>query len=89
MTVSVIGQFKRGKSAVINRILQREIMPVGIVPVTAVVTMIDYGEEPRAYVHFANGMVKDTPFEELSAYVNAVSDTHLDVYKRQGLQSQL
>ena len=38
-------------------------MPVGIVPVTAVVTMIDYGEEPRAYVHFANGMVKDTPLK--------------------------
>ena len=81
MTVSVIGQFKRGKSAVINRILQREIMPVGIVPVTAVVTMIDYGEEPRAYVHFANGMVKDTPFEELSAYVNEQEnrDNHLKV----------
>ena len=45
ITVSVIGQFKRGKSALVNRILEREIMPVGIVPVTAVVTTVDYGDE--------------------------------------------
>ncbi len=56
-------------------------MPVGIVPVTAVVTMIDYGEEPRAYVHFANGDGKGHPFEELSAYVNEQEnrDNHLKV----------
>ena len=81
MTVSVIGQFKRGKSAVINRILERQIMPVGIVPVTAVVTMIDYGEEEKAFVHFANGMVQETPFDGLSAYVNEQEnkDNHLKV----------
>lgn len=32
MTVSVIGQFKRGKSALVNGILGRDILPVGIVP---------------------------------------------------------
>ena len=57
VTVSVIGQFKRGKSALVNGILQRQILPMGIVPVTAVVTTIDYGED-SAEVHFSNGKIE-------------------------------
>ena len=45
VTISVIGQFKRGKSTLVNAILQDEILPVGIVPVTAAVTEIRYGEK--------------------------------------------
>lgn len=69
MTVSVIGQFKRGKSALVNEILGHTILPVGIIPVTAVVTTVDYGQK-NATVNFNNGMVKEVAFEDLSAYVN-------------------
>ena len=44
ITVSVIGQFKRGKSTLSNAILGGEIMPVGIVPITSAVTKVVYGE---------------------------------------------
>lgn len=82
MTVSVIGQFKRGKSALTNGILGDKILPVGIVPVTAVVTTIEYGEKGAA-VHFANGVVKETAFEDIHTYVNEQenSDNHLGVTK--------
>ena len=82
MTVSVIGQFKRGKSALVNGILGRDILPVGIVPVTAVVTTVDYGDEEAA-VHFANGKVEKVAFEEISAFVNEQEnrDNHLNVTK--------
>ena len=59
VTVSVIGQFKRGKSALVNGILEDTVLPVGIVPVTAVVTTVEYGEKSAA-VHFNNGVVKST-----------------------------
>lgn len=82
LTVSVIGQFKRGKSALTNAILEDDILPVGIVPVTAVVTTVDYGSK-SAEVHFSNGIKKEVAFEELSAYVNEQenSDNHLNVTK--------
>lgn len=82
MTVSVIGQFKRGKSALVNCILEDKILPVGIVPVTAVVTTAQYGEKEAA-VHFANGVVQEIPFEEISEYVNEQKnkDNHLNVTK--------
>ena len=69
INISVIGQFKRGKSTLVNAILGEEIMPVGIVPVTAVVTEIKYGEK-SADVHFQNGIVKSVEFDDLHEYIN-------------------
>lgn len=80
ITVSVIGQFKRGKSTLVNAILGDKILPVGIVPVTAVVTAIEYGEK-AATVHFDNGIIKEIGFDEMSSYINEQEnqDNHLGV----------
>lgn len=82
MTVAVIGQFKRGKSALVNCILKDKILPVGIVPVTAVVTEVQYGPK-GAEVHFSNGVIKQTDFEDISTYINEQEnqDNHLKVTK--------
>ncbi len=69
MTVSIIGQFKRGKSTLANAILEDEILPVGIVPVTSAVTKVVYGKR-AAEVHFQNGAFETIPFEKLSAYIS-------------------
>ena len=45
MAVSIIGQFKRGKSSLSNAILEDKIMPVGIVPITSAVTKVVYGSD--------------------------------------------
>lgn len=41
-TVAVVGQFDRGKSTFINRFLNKEFLPVGDLPTTAVLTRIRY-----------------------------------------------
>ncbi|MCQ2551019.1 MAG: dynamin family protein [Clostridia bacterium] len=69
VTISVIGQFKRGKSTLVNAILEDDILPVGIVPVTAAVTEIRYGEK-AADVLFNNGVVKPVEFKDLHEYIN-------------------
>ena len=80
ITVSVIGQFKRGKSALVNAILEDKILPVGIVPVTAVVTKLEYGKKAAA-VRFYNGIVREIAFDEMAAYINEQknTDNHLGV----------
>ncbi len=80
ITISVIGQFKRGKSMLVNSILGDKILPIGIVPVTAVVTTIEHGER-AATVRFDNGIIKEIPFENMSDYINeqSNSDNHLGV----------
>lgn len=69
LVVAVIGQFKRGKSTLINALLEEEILPVGIVPVTSVVTKIEYGEK-KIEVFFDRGNVEKIEACELSKYVN-------------------
>ena len=69
MNVTVIGQFKRGKSALSNRILGADVLPVGIVPITSAVTKVKYGA-PMAEVRFRNGVVTEIPFQELSGYIS-------------------
>ena len=44
ITIAVIGQFKRGKTTLINTILGAPLLPVGIVPITAAITRIEYAE---------------------------------------------
>ena len=69
ITVSVIGQFKRGKSCLVNALLGEELLPTGIVPITSAATKIRYGE-PSCSVRFFNGVVKQVNEAELSHYIN-------------------
>src|ERR1035441_6578997 len=43
ISVAVLGRFKAGKSSFLNHFIGRNVLPVGVVPVTAVVTVIRYG----------------------------------------------
>ncbi len=50
IVVSVIGQFKRGKSSVINALLGEDILPISILPLTAIPVFIFYGEQKELYI---------------------------------------
>ncbi|MGF6376488.1 GTPase Era involved in 16S rRNA processing [Clostridiales Family XIII bacterium PM5-7] len=69
MTVSIIGQFKRGKSTLANAILEDNLLPVGIVPVTSAETKVVYGKK-AAEVHFLNGVVEPVDFDDLPNYIS-------------------
>jgi len=55
--VLVIGEFKRGKSTLINALLGEEVLPSSAVPCTAVINEIMYGETKRARIHFRTDFV--------------------------------
>ena len=46
----VVGQFKRGKSSLVNALLGQEVLPTSIVPLTSIITAVRYGVEERALV---------------------------------------
>jgi len=69
MTVAVIGQFKRGKSALSNRILGDDVLPVGIVPITSAVTRVKYGKK-RAEVRYQNGVCEQVEFDRLHEFIS-------------------
>lgn len=68
--VACIGQFKRGKSTLINALIGEPILPVGFIPVTAVPTVIRFGERRRARIQARDGSWREIPVVELEQYVS-------------------
>ena len=63
--VAVIGEFKRGKSSLINALVGSSILPTDILPMTAVITHLVYGEEKRIDIHFKDGRVQESTVDQL------------------------
>jgi GTP-binding protein EngB required for normal cell division len=69
INIAVLGQFKSGKSTLINSIIREKILPVGIIPVTAVITRLRYGRQPRLIIRFNDAREIITELDELPLYV--------------------
>ncbi len=67
--VAVFGRFKAGKSSFLNSLTGRAVMPIGVVPLTAVVTRLRYGPAERAEVRFLNTTTQAVSLEEIGLYV--------------------
>ncbi len=68
--VTCVGQFKRGKSTLLNALIGEPLLPAGVVPVTSVVTALRYGAERRARVRYESGAWEAVPLDTLAAYVS-------------------
>jgi Dynamin family len=68
--IACIGQFKRGKSTLMNALLADRVLPTGVLPITAVPTVVRYGPARSARVRFQGGAWVDIPPEELTQYVS-------------------
>ena len=68
--VAVLGRFKAGKSSFLNHFMGRGILPVGVVPVTAVVTRIRYGARVEARVHHRDGRHCEIPLDRIGSYIS-------------------
>lgn len=51
----MFGQFKSGKSSLLNALLGQDILPVGVLPVTALITRVSAGDCPSAEVTHLDG----------------------------------
>ncbi len=72
-SVGIMGEFRRGKSTVINALLGQQIVPADIVPCSATLNYIRWDTEKRARIQFKDGTFKDIPVEELSDYVTKIT----------------
>lgn len=67
--VACVGEFKRGKSTLLNALVGANVLPTGIVPVTAVPTLLRFGPAPRARVRLREAGWQDIEAEQLAQYV--------------------
>jgi ribosome biogenesis GTPase A len=68
--VACLGQFKRGKSTLINALVGAPVLPVGFIPVTAVPTVIRYGEREKARVRGRDASWREIAVSDLGEYVS-------------------
>jgi predicted GTPase len=68
--VACIGQFKRGKSTLINALIGDPVLPVGFIPVTAVPTVIRFGDQRRARIQVGEGSWQDVSVSDLNQFVS-------------------
>lgn len=83
----VMGQFKRGKSTFINALLGAPVVPTAIVPLTSIVTILRFGEEPKGVVHYSSSHREEIPLSEISKFVtekenpeNRLGVKHVEVF---------
>ena len=65
----VLGQFKRGKTSLINALLAAELLPTAVVPLTSIATILIYGETFKINVYFNDGRVTEIEPATLNQYV--------------------
>jgi len=72
--IAVVGQFKSGKSSFLNCLLGRDLLPVGVLPATAVITRMRFGPAERMIVRFQDGRAEEIILEKLSEFVTEQSN---------------
>jgi hypothetical protein len=69
-TLAVLGQFKRGKSSLMNAIIGRELLPTGVLPLTSAITVLKFGPTERLVVEREGLQWPDTAsLSQLEDYV--------------------
>jgi len=65
----VLGQFKRGKSTLVNALLGEEVLPTAVIPLTSLVTIADHAADPHALVLYLDGRREQIPLHQVADYV--------------------
>jgi GTP-binding protein EngB required for normal cell division len=68
--VAILGQFKAGKSSFINSLIGQDILPVGVVPVTTVITRLHYDQEPKAIITGFDGTRTEAAIDEVEQFIS-------------------
>jgi GTP-binding protein EngB required for normal cell division len=68
-TLALLGQFKRGKSTLLNALLGRTVSPVDVAPLTSTIIVIQEGAPERCEIQFQDGHREAVAFDELPRYV--------------------
>ena len=68
--VACVGQFKRGKSTLLNALVGHRVLPEGVVPVTSALTVLRYGIELGARVTLRGQAWTPIPLVNVRAFVS-------------------
>ena len=71
--VAIVGEFKRGKSTLINALLGQEVLPADVLPATATLNRVTYSQEPYVQVEYKDGRSERVDIDQLENYVTKLT----------------
>lgn len=71
--VAIVGEFKRGKSTLINALLGQDVLPADVLPATATLNRVTYSEIPYVQVEYKDGRSEQVDIDELENYVTKLT----------------
>ena len=72
--LAIVGQFKRGKSTLLNALIGESLLPTGVTPVTTAITVVRYGAERSAEVVFKDGRRVPIQVDQVKGFVTETSN---------------
>ncbi|MCL2814447.1 MAG: dynamin family protein [Oscillospiraceae bacterium] len=72
-SIAIVGEFKRGKSTLINALLGQDVLPTDILPCSATLNRITYGIAPSVEVRFKDGNIDRVDINRLTDYVTKLT----------------
>jgi len=70
LNVAIFGRFKAGKSSFLNHLIGLPLLPVGVIPVTTVITEIECGPHEKAEVAFKNRSAEQIPLARIGEFIS-------------------
>lgn len=57
--LAILGEFKRGKSTLVNSIIGKELLPHDVLPTTATINVLEFGEEENCTIAWMDGKTEE------------------------------
>jgi len=73
-TLAVVGEFKRGKSTLINALLGQDVFPTDVLPTTATLNRLVYSLEQGVELHYRDGRSERIALSQLRDYVTKLDE---------------
>lgn len=73
-SVAIVGEFKRGKSTLINALLGKDILPSDILPCSATLNRVTYSIAPSVKIIYKDEKEEEIAIDELSNYVTKLTE---------------
>ncbi|MBA3501041.1 MAG: dynamin family protein, partial [Deltaproteobacteria bacterium] len=73
LLVTVMGEFKSGKSSFVNAFIGADVAPTGITPTTATINVVRYGRERGGRIFGHDGSVLELGWDELMKHLQQLS----------------
>lgn len=72
--VAILGQFKAGKSSFINSLVGKDVLTVGVIPVTTVITRLRYGPKEKVTVTYLDGSANEVAIDAVDEYISELKN---------------